>query len=1048
MLYPKSTEPTLARETFQSPGAVYRGTPFWSWNTLVTDALVTEQIDVFRRMGFGGFHVHPRTGLQTAYMSEEYLRLVKLADETAKQQGMLCWLYDEDRYPSGAAGGLVTADPAMRSRNLVLTRTLRTPYAPGVEGFCPDRASFEAACAAGDIPRGYYVTSYRVRLDADGTLADYSRTERDAQDSGDALVWHAYLELMREDPWFNDQTYLDCMNKTGVERFIEATHARYAQVLGDEFGKSIPAIFTDEPHVKGRQTHPFARSECDIAVTYTDDFSDTYRAAHGYEILDYLPELLWELPAGAASVHRWRYHDHIAERFVSAFCDTLGAWCKTHNIALTGHFLSERTLFSQTLALGEAMRCYRSFQLPGIDILADQKEFSTAKQAVSVARQNGCEGVLSELYGVTEWDADFKTYKLQGDWQAALGVTIRVPHLSFMSMEGEAKRDWPASISYQSPWFAEYTMVEDHFARLNTALTRGKAHVRVGVIHPIESFWLAFGPSDQTQAARDDLDENFEHLMQWLLYGLIDFDLISESLLPEQCPTAAAPLQVGLASYDAIIVPACRTLRATTLDRLEAFAAAGGTLIFAGEVPTLENAEPSPRPAALAQKAMQIPFAKEAMLAALKPVREVSVRMANGKRSANLMHQMRADGDGRWLFLCHVNRTRTGAPEPYHLTLRGAWSLTMYDTATGEIHAVSAANDGAETRAELSLYAQDSVLLHLQPAPANPQTTRPVPCIRVQPAPPDVPKLCLTAPHGYRLTEPNALLLDFARASLDGAPFGARTEILRLDNEIRAALGYPGREDHFIQPWAQAEEALTHRVTLSYTFSSAIACDGCLLAMERPEQAAITLNGKSAGADCGWYVDQFIRTVPLPQIRQGENTLAISVPFGKKTNLEPLYILGDFGVAMGVSPMMTARPAALGLGDITRQGLPFYTGNVLYEFEFTLDSADSITVEVPHICGPVVGVSVDGTPCGRIAYAPHRLTLPRLTQGVHKLELCLFGNRFNGFGTLHNCNPDYTWYGPNAYRTTGDEWTEGYALRPMGILSRVELYGSGLHRED
>ena len=117
--------------------------------------------------------------------------------------------------------------------------------------------------------------------------------------------------------------------------------------------------------------------------------------------------------------------------------------------------------------------------------------------------------MLSELYGVTSWDCYFRTYKHQGDWQAALGVTVRVPHLSWYAMGGEAKRDYPASISYQSPWYKKFSVVEDHFARLNTALTRGKPVVKVAVIHPIESFWLHWGPNDKTAVLRESLDERF-----------------------------------------------------------------------------------------------------------------------------------------------------------------------------------------------------------------------------------------------------------------------------------------------------------------------------------------------------------------------------------------------------------------------------------------------------------------------------------------------------------------------------------------------------------
>ena len=202
---------------------------------------------------------------------------------------------------------------------------------------------------------------------------------------------------------------------------------------------------------------------------------------------------------------------------------------------LTGHMNEEPTLLSQTSVLGEAMRSYRSFQLPGIDMLCGWWEFTTAKQAQSAVHQYGRPGMLSELYGVTGWAFDFRGHKLHGDWQAALGVTVRVPHLSWVSMKGEAKRDYPASINYQSPWWSSYSLVEDHFARVNAAMTRGKPLVRVGVIHPIESYWLHWGPEEQTHGIRQQLEDQFQNFTRWMLLGGIDFVFICESLLPSQC---------------------------------------------------------------------------------------------------------------------------------------------------------------------------------------------------------------------------------------------------------------------------------------------------------------------------------------------------------------------------------------------------------------------------------------------------------------------------------------------------------------------------------
>jgi hypothetical protein len=95
---------------------------------------------------------------------------------------------------------------------------------------------------------------------------------------------------------------------------------------------------------------------------------------------------------------------------------------------------------------------------------------------------------MGESYGVTHWNFTFQGHKGSGDWQAALGVTFCVPHLTWESMAGEAKRDYPASIRYQSLWFKEYSYIEDYFSRINIVLTRGRPVTRVGVIHPVESY--------------------------------------------------------------------------------------------------------------------------------------------------------------------------------------------------------------------------------------------------------------------------------------------------------------------------------------------------------------------------------------------------------------------------------------------------------------------------------------------------------------------------------------------------------------------------------
>ena len=117
MLYDKNrNNPQLDKELFKNPTAEYRGTPFWAWNCELDEKELLRQIDVFKEMGLGGFHMHVRTGMATAYLSDEFMKLIRSCTDHAKKNNMLAWLYDEDRWPSGAAGGIVTKNPEYRQR--------------------------------------------------------------------------------------------------------------------------------------------------------------------------------------------------------------------------------------------------------------------------------------------------------------------------------------------------------------------------------------------------------------------------------------------------------------------------------------------------------------------------------------------------------------------------------------------------------------------------------------------------------------------------------------------------------------------------------------------------------------------------------------------------------------------------------------------------------------------------------------------------------------------------------------------------------------------
>jgi hypothetical protein len=1039
-LYPKNKSKTLSRNVFRNPGPEYRGTPLWSWNNRLDVPQLLRQIDAFAEMGLGGAHIHPRTGLATVYMGEEFLAAVEACVEHAKSRNMLTWLYDEDRWPSGSAGGLATREDWSRARYLLFTPN---PYGKGKESFS------RWAVSGIRNERGTLLWRWWVELNSDGTLKNYRllKDKENPKNNAKGKVWYGYAEVMDNRDFFNGQAYVDTLNPKAVEKFLEVTHERYKKVVGSEFGKSIPAIFTDEPQFIRKSPLEHAREERDLPWPFTDDLAETYFATYGARLEETFPEVVWDLPNRAPSVARYRYHDHIAERFARGFADTVGGWCRANGIALTGHMMGEETLDYQTVCLGEAMRSYRSFDIRGIDMLCDNREYNTAKQAQSAAHQFGDEGqapVMSELYGVTGWHFDFRGHKGQGDWQAALGVAVRVPHLAWQTMAGESKRDFPASIGYQSPWYKRYRVVEDHFARLNAVLTRGRPLVRIGVLHPIESFWLSYGPQRENRIRREAAETQFHELTEWLIFGGLDFDFVCESLLAERGgKQKGKKFAMGNMAYDVVLVPGMRTIRGTTLARLEAFAKAGGKVVFAGEVPELVDAVKSSRAQKLAATCDRVGFERVSILESLESVRELRMLPGVGHilgdapaASDPFLHQFRIDGDRRFLFVCNTDRER--GRRDAHIQIRGTWNVELLDTHTGDSRALGATYENGWTDVAWDAPAHGSVLLELTAGRRDRGATLTTGEWT------EVARL----PEATRVTleEPNTLLLDLAEWRVigdseiaDDVKWEPLEEILRIDNAARDRLGIPRRKGMMIQPWCDTRpDEVKGTLELWFIVNSEVTVERPLLAVEDVDAIEIFWNSEPVEKEIhGYFTDEAIKTIRMPAFDAGTHTLLLRIPMKRTRNVEWCYLLGDFGVKLAGHRATLVDPVkTLTWGDWVTQGLPFYGGNVRYHCEIDTEAIAEGPLEMElRFTNPLIDVAVNEHQKQPVAFAPFRAKLGE-SRGKTSVDIIAYGNRANAFSCLHNANPHLKLFGsPGSYRTTGDQWSLEYRLLPMGVLT-------------
>lgn len=1012
------------QKLFSSPPSAYRGKPFWAWNGPLTEEELRRQIRVFKGMGLGGGFMHSRVGLATPYLSEEWFDLIRACADEVRKNDMEAWLYDEDRWPSGAAGGLVTKDPKYRQR--FLRMTIADP-----EDFSPEGSeiAFFLASANGNAVKN-------MRKVEASEIAN-------AKDGEKVLAFRQVLA--DPSPWYNDQTYLDTLSAEAVAKFIEVTHDAYARAVGDDFGGIIPGIFTDEPNYGHTRM-----GENGGDTQWTDTLPKVFQELHGYDLIPHLPEVFLKVGDADFSKVRRDYYECITYMFARNFGEKTFEWCEENNLLFTGHVLAEETLQSQTSVVGSAMRFYEFMQSPGIDILRGENltreggtppEYSTAKQCSSVLDQFGRKWMLSELYGCTGWHFNFAEHKSVGDWQAALGVNLRCQHLSWYTMLGEAKRDYPASISFQSAWWRDYPIVEDYFARVNVMMTQGKAIRDVAVIHPIESAWgISYAGAGEPMA---QLNSQFMTVQNILLEEHFDFDYVDEDILARHGAIEDGSLRVAKAKYKAVVVPPMLTMRESTRKFLADFMEAGGTLIFVEPVPTHVDAESSDEANNLAAKAIQIPMERDAIVKALSGVRQVSIATEDGKEFNPSLYMLRYDPETgcHLIFICHTNQDESSGK--LTVTMPGKGQVQEWDAQTGEVFLAEAesTDDGIKIQTELLGYG--SRIFVIDPN-ANPDLKPRKKYAVVKQEKIDC------AEWSIMRDEPNAFPLDVAEYSIDGGKWEAPLEVLKLDRVIRDAAGLRHRGGQMVQPWAQVTppEAKTIPVALRYRFDvEALPESPCHLVIEEPEKYKIVLNGSELQVDEneGWWIDNsFIRIRVAPWLlKKGENELVLETEYGPTHGLEAMYLTGEFGFRWdGTRGVVTELPRALALGNWVDQGFACYTSAITYvtEIKAAVEDGQRLFLELPEWDGVLVKIRLNGQSVGAVAWPPHELDITdALSNGSNYLEIEVMSSRRNLLGPLHLTEKYPTWTGPGQFVTGGDQWTDEYVSVPYGLMESPVL---------
>jgi hypothetical protein len=1035
MLGAQPTSLDEIRSNFAEPGNAWRGKPFWSWNGDLEKEELIRQIHVMKEMGMGGFFMHSRTGLRTEYLGDKWFDLINACADEAEKLGMEAWLYDEDRWPSGLAGGLVTQYPEYRAKLLTMH-----VYAP---------ADFKADKK--------YLALFSCRLDS-LDLYDYRPvTAREVKKlGGDRTVLAFFVRERDPGSFYNGYTDVDRMSREATDYFIEITHEEYRKRCGDRLGKSIYGIFTDEPHRQavisnfGSGGHSY---EDNLFIPWTGRFADEFRERMGYDIMDKLPEIFYRPNGQSVSRVKWDYMETAQQLFLENWVIPYYQWCEENNIIFTGHFLHEDALTCQAVMQGSLMRSFEYMHYPGVDVLTEfNRKFWIGKQVQSVARQMGQPFILSELYGVTGWQFNFANHKYVGDWQALFGINLRCHHLSWYTMQGQAKRDYPASILHQSAWYKDYDYVETYYARLDYLLSLGEPVCDVLVINPVESVWsqIRLGwANGLTPASQEilELEDQYSRMFYALQGNQIDFDYGDEDILKrhakiEKRPDGSALLHVGKASYRTVVLGGMTTIRSSTLEMLKEFAGAGGQIILAGDAPVYVDVLPSEAGKALTAIATEVPFEEDQIAAAVRqctPVPVEAIDPQTGKRIEHIYCQVRRDGD--LTLLAAMNVSRDHAYENVVLRLAAQGVVSEWDCESGKIFRLPAQGSDQVLSIETSFTGTEEHIYTITPGH--------IPGAIAREVGETIAEVPLTGPFSYSLEEPNVCVLDMGYVQIEDKGKSRLMEILKIDEHIRDHYQLPYRAGNMVQPWFkkkfhEAPEALG-KVSIHFPFYVEEMPEGDLaFCMETPQEFVVLLNGqKIALQDEGWWVDKAIRkfSIPAGLVRKGENMLVQEFEFRDDVDLESLYLQGEFSVRLeGNKKILGQLPEKISLGDLAGQGFPFYTGGIRYRIPLLDDYAvhRKVVLEVPDFQGALVKVDPGQPDQKIIAWQPNRVEITDNLKGSDELALEVVLTRRNAFGPLHHTPFTYT-TGPRHFLSTDEHFTLNYMLYPSGILENPRL---------
>lgn len=556
----KTTMPTLNEvwANLKNPPSQYSTTVTWGWDGNMTREVIARDLDKLYSVGFRAVTIEPGYGMAGKYLSEAWFQSMKMAVEEAKKRGMHIWIIDEGKYPSGFAGGKFSEErPDLKMQALTGGRPIHTTGGQVTDQtLTPDVLSAIAFNPADKTVQNIDISSGKLHFVSPPGNWDIYIAQHQLRTSP---TRSANNPTKGKD---GSASLMDYLNPAATKQFLDWTEEQYKKYIGDEFGKTVLGFRGDEPAFS--------------YTPWTPKLPEIFKAKKGYDITPYLATFSIPNPTPEQAKAKADYYDVWSDLFGQNYFKQEGDWCKANGIEYIVHLDKDDNMGQFVRSGGDFFKDMKDLQIPGVDAIWHQIWSDTVsnfpKFASSVSHVYNKPRAFSETFAAYRPAPNDEQAKWVLNQEMVRGINLfELMFVPSSANSGQLRlRGYMAEDGF--PTLVKYTN------QVCYLLTQGRPATQVAFYMPTTSLFLG------------DMNANKSliHVGEQLLDSQHDFDFVSDQALSTDLKlTKGAFVTAGGTAYTTVVLPAISVIAQPVLDKLKAFAAQGGHVVFIGSTPAL-----------------------------------------------------------------------------------------------------------------------------------------------------------------------------------------------------------------------------------------------------------------------------------------------------------------------------------------------------------------------------------------------------------------------------------------------------------------------------